>query len=42
MTLGSEMVVDTLRLTKRGGAFFDRYSRMNAKQRLPTASAMAL
>lgn len=34
VTLGPDMVVETLSLTKRGEAFFDRYSKMNAKQRV--------
>jgi hypothetical protein len=33
VALGPDMMVETLSLTKRGEAFFDRYSKMNAKQR---------
>jgi hypothetical protein len=34
VALGSDMVVETLSLTQYGEAFFDRYAKMNAKQRV--------
>jgi hypothetical protein len=34
VALGPDIFVDTLSLTKRGEAFFDQFSKMNAKQRV--------